>query len=147
MLNDEGNDNVDKDFLEEQLDLLHSAVSRLGGNLHFIDQKLMEVLNKLKDIDNQLNQKFNNVVDIHTQKEVVKPNSASWLARKHREMQKIYNQVLAMNVGESFTLAGVEAGDRVRRSVRKFNSLNGTDVKVSVKFVEKQNGSVVIRIR
>tara|TARA_R100000808_G_C2110475_1_gene124723 strand:- start:497 stop:943 length:447 start_codon:yes stop_codon:yes gene_type:complete len=148
MLDDENNSDVNEDFLEEQLDLLHSAVSRLGGNLHFIDQKLMEVLNKLKDIDNRLDQKSNNVVDINTQKRVDKPHSSTgWLSHKHREMQEIYKRVLAMEVGETFTVTGAQAGDRIRRSVNKFNKLNGTDVKVSVKFREEQNGSVVIRVR
>ena len=55
-----GNNNhgLDKDFLEEQLDLLDARISK-------IDRKLVEVLNNIKIVNDKLSQRPSNVVDIN----------------------------------------------------------------------------------
>ena len=48
---------MNKDFLEEQLDLLDARISK-------IDRKLVEVLNNIKIVNDKLSQRPSNVVDI-----------------------------------------------------------------------------------
>ena len=55
---------MEKDFLEEQLDLLHDQMAHLEARISRIDRKLVEVLNNIKIVNDKLSQRPSNVVDI-----------------------------------------------------------------------------------